>query len=65
MKGNEPTNRVRPLFEMGSELPPAPEVKQEIGNRKEEAKRVVKRLYAIFEDAFKMLCFFYYRIHIC
>ena len=40
MKGNEPTNRVRPLFEMGSELPPAPEVKQEIGNRKEEAKRV-------------------------
>ena len=50
MKGNEPTNRVRPLFEMGSELPPAPEVKQEIGNRKEEAKRVVKRLYAIFED---------------
>lgn len=50
MKGNEPTNRVRPLFEMGSELPPAPEVKQEIGNRKEEAKRVIKRLYAIFED---------------
>ena len=41
---------VRPLFEMGSELPQTPEIKQEIDDRKGEAKRVVKRLYAIFEE---------------
>ena len=35
---------------MGSELPPTPEIKQEIDDRKGEAKRVVKRLYAIFEE---------------
>ena len=40
----------RPLFEMGSELPPTPEIEQEIDDRKGEAKRVVKRLYAIFEE---------------
>lgn len=50
MKGDEPQNRVRSLFEMGSELPPTPELKQEISDKKGEAKRVIKRLYAIFED---------------
>lgn len=50
MNRDDRPKEVRSLFEMGSELPPAPEVKQEIGNRKEEAKRVVKRLYAIFEE---------------
>lgn len=41
---------VRPLFEMGSEIPSNPEVEQEIEDRKGEAKRVVKRLASIFED---------------
>ena len=40
MNRDDRPKEVRSLFEMGSELPPAPEVKQEIGNRKEEAKRV-------------------------
>lgn len=31
-------------------LPPAPEIKQDIGDRKAEAKRIVKRLAAIVED---------------
>lgn len=38
---------VRPLFDV---LPPVPEIKQEIGDRKGEAKRIVKRLAAIVED---------------
>ena len=50
MKRDEPPSTVRPLFEMGSELPPSAEVKQEISDRKGEAKRVIKRLTAIFED---------------
>ena len=50
MINDELSRTVRPLFEMGSEEPPLPEVKQEIVDRKAEAKRVIKRLYAIFED---------------
>jgi hypothetical protein len=50
MKREESPRTVRPLFEMGSEEPPLPEVEQEIDDRKAEAKRVIKRIYAIFED---------------
>ena len=50
MKPNEPTNRIRSLFEKGSEVPPTPDIKQEIGDRKAEAKRIVKRLAAIVEE---------------
>ena len=50
MKPEEGKNRIRPLFEKGSETPPQPDLKQEIKDRKGEAKRVVKRLFAIFED---------------
>ena len=47
---NDRPIEARQLFEMGSELPPTPEVNQEIDDRKGEAKRGVKRLYAIFEE---------------
>ena len=50
MKSNEPTNRIRSLFEQGSEVPLTPGVKQEIGDRQAEAKRIVKRLAAIVEE---------------
>ena len=50
MNSDDYPRTVRPLFEMGTELPENPEIKQEIKDRKGEAKRVVKRLYAIFED---------------
>ena len=50
MKSEEGKNRIRSLFEKGSETPPQPDLKQEIKDRKGEAKRVVKRLFAIFED---------------
>lgn len=50
MKPEEEKNRIRSLFEKGSETPPQPDLKQEIKDRKGEAKRVVKRLFAIFED---------------
>ena len=50
MKNEESNRTVRSLFEMGSEEPPLPEVEQEIDDRKAEAKRVIKRIYAIFED---------------
>ncbi|MCH1507548.1 MAG: hypothetical protein L7V86_28495 [Verrucomicrobiales bacterium] len=50
MKRDEPPGTVRPLFEMGTELPPPPEIEQEIGDWKAEAKRIVKRLAAIVED---------------
>ena len=50
MSSEEPPKTVRPLFEMGSEIPSNPEVEQEIKDRKGEAKRVVKRLISIFED---------------
>ena len=50
MKPEEGKNRIRALFEKGSETPPQPDLKQEIKDRKGEAKRVVKRLFAIFED---------------
>ena len=50
MKPEEGKNRIRSLFEKGSETPPQPDLKQEIKDRKGEAKRVVKRLFAIFED---------------
>lgn len=50
MINDESSRTVRPLFEMGSEEPPLPEVKQGNVDRKGEAKRVIKRLYAIFED---------------
>ena len=49
---------VRPLFEMGSELPPTPEIKQEIDDRKERqnassnasmlsSKSTVKQLFPL------------------
>ena len=50
MKPEAGKNRIRSLFEKGSETPPQPDLKQEIKDRKGEAKRVVKRLFAIFED---------------
>ena len=50
MSSEEPPKTVRPLFEMGSEIPSNPVVEQEIQDRKGEAKRVVKRLISIFED---------------
>ena len=50
MSSEETPKTVRPLFEMGSEIPSNPEVEQEIQDRKGEAKRVVKRLTTIFED---------------
>lgn len=50
MNHDEHTKTTRSLFEMGSELHQNPEVEQEIQDRKGEAKRVVKRLAAIFED---------------
>jgi hypothetical protein len=50
MKPEEGKNRIRSLFEKGSETHPQPDLKQEIKDRKGEAKRVVKRLFAIFED---------------
>ena len=50
MSHDEHTKTTRSLFEMGSEIPQNPEVEQEIQDRKGEAKRVVKRLAAIFED---------------
>ena len=40
----------RSLFEIRSEIPQNPEVEQEIQDRKGEAKRVMKRLAAIFKD---------------
>ncbi len=50
MNSEQSPKTVRPLFEMGSEIPSNPELEQEIQDRQGEAKRVVKRLYAIFED---------------
>lgn len=50
MNSDDYPRTVRPLFEMGTELPENPEIKQEIKDRKGEAKRVVKRLFAIFDD---------------
>ena len=50
MNGDENSKGIRPLFEMGTELPAPPEVKQDIEDRKGEAKRVVKRLAAIVEE---------------
>ena len=47
MKGEERPETTRPLFDF---VPPLPESQREIANRKEEAKRVVKRLAAIVED---------------
>ena len=50
MSPDENPKTVRPLFEMGSEIPSNPEMEQEIQDRKGEAKKVIKRLAAIFED---------------
>ena len=50
MNNDDKPNRMRSLFEQGTELPPDSNTKQEIKDRKGEAKRVVKRLAAIFED---------------
>ena len=50
MSSEETPKTVRPLFEMGSEIPSNPEVDQEIQDRKGESERVVKRLTTIFED---------------
>ena len=50
MKRDTRPDTVRPLFEMGTEVPSLPEADQDIADRKGEAKRVVKRLAAIVED---------------
>lgn len=50
MNSDERPRTVRPLFESGPEPIPPAEVEQEIGDRKAEAKRIVKRLAAIIED---------------
>lgn len=50
MKGDDKPKGIRPLFEMGTELPVPREVRQDIEDRKGEAKRVVKRLAVIVED---------------
>ena len=50
MKRDTRPDTVRPLFEMGTEVPPLPEADQDIADRKGEAKRIVKRLAAIVED---------------
>ena len=50
MKDKKSLETTRPLFEMGTESPPLPDVKQEIGDRVGEAKRVIKRLADIVED---------------
>ena len=50
MSPDENPKTVRPLFEIGSEIPANPEMEQEIQDRKGEAKKVIKRLAAIFED---------------
>ncbi|MEM6916717.1 MAG: hypothetical protein AAF491_09150 [Verrucomicrobiota bacterium] len=47
MDPEERPETTRPLFDV---LPPSPEIKQEIADRKGEAKRIVKRLAAIVED---------------
>jgi hypothetical protein len=47
---NREDGKIRPLFEMGTETPAPPEQIQEIENRIEEGKRVVKRLTAIYKD---------------
>ncbi|MEM6279752.1 MAG: hypothetical protein AAF733_09755, partial [Verrucomicrobiota bacterium] len=47
MESEERPETTRPLFDV---LPPSPEIKQEIADRKGEAKRIVKRLAAIVED---------------
>ena len=47
MKRDERPETIRPLFDV---LPTPPESQQEMGDRKGEAKRVVKRLAAIVED---------------
>jgi len=41
---------IRPLFEMGTEAPTPPEVKQEMEHPQQEAQRIVKRVAAIVED---------------
>ena len=50
MKRDTRPDTVRPLFEMGTEVPSLPEADQDIADRKGEAKRIVKRLAAIVED---------------
>ena len=50
MSPDERIRTVRPLFEMGSELPQNFEVEQDIQDRKGEAKRVIKRLAPIFAE---------------
>ena len=50
MKRDTRPDTVRPLFEMGTEVPFLPEADQDIADRNGEAKRVVKRLAAIVED---------------
>lgn len=50
MSHDEHTKTTRSLFEMDLEIPQNPEVEQEVQDRKGEAKRVVKRLAAIFKD---------------
>lgn len=47
MESDQSPKTIRPLFDV---LPPPPEKKQEIGDRKAEAKRIVKRLASIVED---------------
>lgn len=50
MKRDEKPRTTRALFESGNESFSPPEIQHEIGDRKAEAKRIVKRLAAIVED---------------
>lgn len=50
MEEDKQPKKIRPLFEMGTEVPPTPAEKLDIADRKIEAKRVVKRLTAIIKE---------------
>ena len=50
MKHNERPGAGRRIVKTVTQRPPTPESKQEIGDQKAEAKRIVKRLAVIVED---------------
>lgn len=50
MEEEKQPKKIRPLFEMGTEVPPTPAEKLDIADRQIEAKRVVKRLTAIIKE---------------
>ncbi len=50
MKRDSRSGSIRPLFKKGTEIPPGTESPQDIGDRKGEARRIIKRLAAIVDD---------------